>query len=176
MFSSEQSARCRDMGTFHRYYLLYRHPQECLYNLQLTSGCVLPMHSLLQAKSVCHSPCDPDFKAACTSEKRFLWGPHDVGSDSLHGATVLSLSDAFPLLGSIWHSTTPGIPSKRTEGSQGTDPGTCLDVWRGRTWVGQRSTQMFFYWPVSIEMVHFRQTMLAVTWCFWSTSHTLFED
>jgi hypothetical protein len=43
--------------------------------------------------------------SACTSKKRFLWGPHDVGSDSLHGVTVLSLPVAFPMLGSIWHST-----------------------------------------------------------------------
>jgi hypothetical protein len=37
-----------------------------------------------------------------TSKKRFLWGPRDVGSDSLHGTTVLSLPVAFPMLGSIW--------------------------------------------------------------------------
>ncbi len=36
--------------THHRHYLLYRHAQECLHNLQPKSGCVLPMHSLLQAK------------------------------------------------------------------------------------------------------------------------------
>ncbi len=43
--------------------------------------------------------------SACTFNKRFLWGPHDVGSDSLHGTTVLSLPVDFPMLGSIWHST-----------------------------------------------------------------------
>ena len=37
----------------------------------------------------------------CTSKKRFQWGPHDVCSDYLHGVTVLSLSVAFPMLGSI---------------------------------------------------------------------------
>jgi hypothetical protein len=44
------------MGAFHRYYLLHRHPRECLYNLQPKSGCVLPMH-LLQAKFFCHWSC-----------------------------------------------------------------------------------------------------------------------
>jgi hypothetical protein len=44
--------------------------------------------------------------SAYTSRKRFLWGPHDVGSDSLHSTTVLSLPVVtFPMLGSIWHST-----------------------------------------------------------------------
>ncbi len=41
--SSAQSVRCRDMGVFHRHYLLQRDPKECLYNLQPTSVCVLPM-------------------------------------------------------------------------------------------------------------------------------------
>jgi hypothetical protein len=37
--------------------------------------------------------------SAYTSRKRFLSGPHDVGSDSLHVATVLSLPIvAFPML------------------------------------------------------------------------------
>ncbi len=41
-----------------------------------------------------------------TSRKRFLWGPHDVGSDSLDDATVLSLPIVvFPMLGSMCHST-----------------------------------------------------------------------
>ena len=55
--SSAQSARCRDMGAFHRHYLLHRHAQECLYNLQPKSGCVLPMDPLLEAKCFCRSPC-----------------------------------------------------------------------------------------------------------------------
>ena len=59
--SSAQSARCRDMGVFHRHYLLYRHAQECLHNLQPKSGCVLPMHSLLQTKFFCRSSCAADF-------------------------------------------------------------------------------------------------------------------
>jgi hypothetical protein len=49
------------MGVFHRLYLMYRHPHECLHNLQLTSGCVLPMRSLLETKSVCLSSCALDF-------------------------------------------------------------------------------------------------------------------
>jgi hypothetical protein len=47
------SARCRDMGDFHRHYLLHRRAQECLDNLQPKSGCALPMHSLLKAKFFC---------------------------------------------------------------------------------------------------------------------------
>ncbi len=34
-----------------------------------------------------------------TFKKRFLWGPHDVGSDSLHGVTVLSFSSWFSNVG-----------------------------------------------------------------------------
>ncbi len=58
------SARCRDMGDFHRHYLLYRHTQKCLHNLQPKSGCVLPMHSLLQAKFFCRWPCARGFLSA----------------------------------------------------------------------------------------------------------------
>ncbi len=54
MSSSAQSSCCRDMGAFHRHYLLHRHPQECLHNLQPKSGCVLPVYSLLQTKFFCH--------------------------------------------------------------------------------------------------------------------------
>ncbi len=58
---SHQNSLPVAMGAFHRHYLLYRHPHECLHNLQLTSGCVLSMHSFLETKSVCRSSCAPDF-------------------------------------------------------------------------------------------------------------------
>ena len=36
--------------------------------------------------------------SVCTSKKRFLWGPHDVGSDSLRTETVLSIQVVgFPM-------------------------------------------------------------------------------
>ncbi len=78
-----------------------------LHNLQPKSGCVLPMHSLLQEIFFCRWPYARI--SARTSRKRFLWGPHDVGSDSLHVATVLSLPIVVvPMLGSMWHSTLKG--------------------------------------------------------------------
>ena len=55
--SSAQSDRSGDMGAFHRYFLVQRDPQECLHDLQPTSGYVLSMHPLLEAKSFCRSSC-----------------------------------------------------------------------------------------------------------------------
>jgi hypothetical protein len=56
------------------------------------------MHALLQAKSVCRSPCAPGFLNELPKKRFRFRGPHDVGSDSLYGAKVLSLSVAFPML------------------------------------------------------------------------------
>jgi hypothetical protein len=50
---SAQSDRCRDIGALYRHYLLQRDPQECLHNLQPTTGSVLSMLPLLQANSFC---------------------------------------------------------------------------------------------------------------------------
>jgi hypothetical protein len=36
--------------------------------------------------------------SVCISKKRFLWGPLDVDSDSVHVAAVLSLTIEFPIL------------------------------------------------------------------------------
>ena len=72
MSSSAQSARCRDMGAFHRHYLLQRHPQECLYNLQPTTGSVLPMQPLLQSKYFCHSPCGCRCRNMGTFHRHYL--------------------------------------------------------------------------------------------------------
>ena len=47
----------------HQHYLLERDPQECFHNLQPTTGSVLTIHPLLDAKSFCHSPCGCGFLA-----------------------------------------------------------------------------------------------------------------
>ena len=73
---------------------LLEDPQECLHNLQRTTGSVLPMYPLLKTKSFCHSS--------------YGCGPHDVGSDPLHFVTVLSLPVVFPVLEpwhQVWHQT-----------------------------------------------------------------------
>ncbi len=68
-------------------------------------GSVLSMQPLLVSK-VFLSLTIRSRISVCTSKQRFLWGPRDVGSDSLHTVTVLSLHVVtFPMLGSMWHST-----------------------------------------------------------------------
>ncbi len=99
MSSSAQSVRCQDMGVWHRVYLLQWDQQECLYDLQLTTGSVLPMQSFLQTTwSLFVSIVMSARISVCPSKKRFLWGTHDVGSDSLRTETVLSIQVVgFPM-------------------------------------------------------------------------------
>ena len=73
----------------HQHYLLERDPQECFHNLQPTTGSVLPMQPLLEAKSFCHSP----------SGHRFLTALPRNGSDEDHTMLVVilcTLLQSFP--------------------------------------------------------------------------------
>ena len=97
MSSSAQSARCRDMGALHRHCLPQGDPQDCMYDLnqqqiQFCRCSLFCKRGILGVFQVARI-------SSCTSKKRFTCGPHDVDCDSLHAATVLSVTVAFLIWG-----------------------------------------------------------------------------
>jgi len=51
----------------------------------------------------------------------------------------------------FWKDKDEGLSRNNHGRTEGTDPGTCIDVWSGRTSGGQGCSQLFFYWPVPTE-------------------------